>query len=915
ESPRIFATYRDGELSLGALDALLFAESDTPSSGLPTIDLAIIDGGALIETDIGDIGVFIEGEGPLDDGFSGNLALVAPGLGVEDCRAANVTAYGEFSTTGGAPRFKGPLRLRDAACGGADLASADIAADVSADAAFTKVSGDLNLASSSWAYAQNTAQDAKGSARFSVSQDALTVSHDFTFGRVETDLASISALRADGTLRSGKGFAQITWGAEVTGEGVDLASNVETTVAEARDASAGTLAEGLLAKLERNLQGTVRGASLTADVTWRMEGEAQGLVIPEARLLSGAGESVVALSRLAWGAGSADEAPRLAGNFLTGGTGLPEITGRIDQDETGAIALRLSMAEYSEGNDRLAIPGLQARQTTNGSWLFSGKVAASGAIPGGAITSLEVPLTGAYSSGSGLRLGSRCTDMRFASVVYYDLALEEQALRVCPVGRRAMLIYDGALEIDAQVDGIALTGELGGNDLRLNAARVMLGYPGGFELADLSAVIGEPDNAVHLTSAALSGSFDDGLNGTFENASAKLDAVPLDLSEMAGRWAYVDEALRVSQVALTLTELRDERARFEPLIARDASLALTGSDIAAQGTLRHPQSDARIADLTIRHDLSTAEGNALIDVPDVTFGDALSPEDLTYLAKGVIAFTEGSVKGSGEIAWTGDTIMSSGAFRTEGLNLAAAFGPVNGLKGEIRFSDLINLTTEPSQVITVASINPGIEALGGTVQFSLTDGQIVQVEDARWPFMGGELVMRPTTLRYGTDEEQEYTFVVTDLDAAKFIAQMELTNISATGTFSGTVPIIFNANGDGRIEGGLLRSQAPGGNVSYIGELTYEDLGAVSNFAFQSLKSLDYKAMRVELDGSLAGEIITRFQIDGVSQGEDASRNFITRRLSKLPIRFNINVRSENFYKLATMVRTFWDPEALPDPV
>ncbi|MEL6737518.1 MAG: hypothetical protein AAFO28_01200, partial [Pseudomonadota bacterium] len=365
ESPRVFATYRNGELSLGALDALLFAESDTPSSGLPTIDLAIIDGGALIETDFGDIGVFIEGEGPLDDGFSGTLALVAPGLGVEDCRAANVTAYGEFSTTGGAPRFKGPLRLRDAACMGADLASADIAADVSADAAFTKVSGELSLVSSSWAYAQNSAQGAEGSARFSVSQDALTVSHDFTFGRVETDLASISALRADGTLRSGKGFAQITWGAEVTGKGVDLASYVERTVAEARDASEGTLASGLLAKLERNLKGTVRGASLTADVTWRMEGEAQGLVIPEARLLSGAGESVVALSRLAWGAGSADEAPRLAGNFLTGGTGLPEITGRIDQDETGAIALRLSMAEYSEGNDRLAIPGLQARQTTN----------------------------------------------------------------------------------------------------------------------------------------------------------------------------------------------------------------------------------------------------------------------------------------------------------------------------------------------------------------------------------------------------------------------------------------------------------------------------------------------------------------------------------------------------------------------
>ncbi|MEM6858778.1 MAG: YdbH domain-containing protein [Pseudomonadota bacterium] len=915
ESPRVFATYRDGELSLGALDPLLFAESDMPSSGLPEIDLAIIDGGALIETDFGDVGVFIKGEGPLDDGFSADLALVAPGLGLENCLAASLTAFGELSTTKGEPRFKGPLRLRDAACGGADLASADFAVDVSTDPAFTTVSGDLNLASSSWAYAQDTAQSAKGSARFSVSQDALTVSHDLTFERVETDLASVGAVRADGTLRIGEGSSQTTWDAQVTGEGISPAAYVDSTIAEARNASEATLAAGLLAKLERNLKAATQGASLTGDVTYRLEDNAQSLVIPQARLISGAGETLVALSRFALGVRSADKAPRLVGNFLTGGTGLPEITGRMDQDETGAIALRLSMAEYSEGEDRVAIPGLQARQRANGSWLFSGKVAASGAIPGGAISSLEVPLTGSIGSSTGLRLGSRCTDIRVASLVSYDLAIEDQDLRVCPAGRQAILRYGNALEIDAQVNDLELTGEVGGSAFRLKGAQTTLSYPGDFNLADFSAVIGEPDNAVHLTSAALSGSFEDGVSGTFENASAKLDAVPLDLSEMAGRWAYDDETLRVSQASLTLTERGDERARFEPLIARDAVLSLSSSDIKAQATMRHPLSDMRIADLTIQHDLSTAKGAALLDVPEVTFGDVLAPEDLTYLAKGVIAFTEGTVIGSGQIEWTSDTVTSSGAFRTDNIDLAAAFGPVRGLKGEIRFSDLLNFTTEPSQVITIASINPGVEALAGTVQFSLTDGQIVEVEEARWPFMGGELVMRPTTLRYGIDEEQEYTFDITNLDAAKFIAEMELANLSATGTFNGTVPIIFNDNGDGRIEGGSLSSQAPGGNVSYIGELTYEDLGAVSNFAFQSLRSLDYKAMRVELDGSLAGEIITRFQIDGVSQGEAASRNFITRRLSKLPIRFNINVRSENFYKLATMVRTFWDPEALPDPV
>jgi len=72
--------------------------------------------------------------------------------------------------------------------------------------------------------------------------------------------------------------------------------------------------------------------------------------------------------------------------------------------------------------------------------------------------------------------------------------------------------------------------------------------------------------------------------------------------------------------------------------------------------------------------------------------------------------------------------------------------------------------------------------------------------------------------------------------------------------------------------------------------------------------------MSVGLGGDLAGEIVTSFNFDGVRQGAGTSRNFITRRLAKLPIRFRVNVRSENFYELATMVRSFWDADYLGDP-
>jgi len=120
--------------------------------------------------------------------------------------------------------------------------------------------------------------------------------------------------------------------------------------------------------------------------------------------------------------------------------------------------------------------------------------------------------------------------------------------------------------------------------------------------------------------------------------------------------------------------------------------------------------------------------------------------------------------------------------------------------------------------------------------------------------------------------------------------------------------VFFDAQGNGSINGGLLIARQPGGNIAYIGELVYEDMGEMANFAFQSLRSLDFRQMSVELNGELAGEIITKFQFDGVSQGEGAAENFITRRLARLPIRFNINVRSDSFSQLATVVRGYSDP-------
>ena len=179
--------------------------------------------------------------------------------------------------------------------------------------------------------------------------------------------------------------------------------------------------------------------------------------------------------------------------------------------------------------------------------------------------------------------------------------------------------------------------------------------------------------------------------------------------------------------------------------------------------------------------------------------------------------------------------------------------------------------------------------------------------------IGGRPILRDVDLNIGAKEERRYVFEIVGLEAAQFVSRFELENLNATGVFDGEITIVFDENGNGSIKGGTLVSRAPGGNVSYVGELTYEDLTPIANFAFDALRSLDYRQMTIGMDGPLTGEIVTRVRFDRVSQGAGAKQNFLTRRLAKLPIQFRVNIKAP-FYRLISSLKSLYDPSAVRDP-
>ena len=421
----------------------------------------------------------------------------------------------------------------------------------------------------------------------------------------------------------------------------------------------------------------------------------------------------------------------------------------------------------------------------------------------------------------------------------------------------------------------------------------------------------------------------------------RLAATPLDVTDATGRWRYASDRLTIDGASLKVSD-RADPPRFAPLVARDATLTLFANRIDAAATLRQPVTDREVAQVTIRHDLNAARGHADLAVGGLLFDDRLQPADLTTRALGVIANARGTVTGKGRIDWTAAGVTSGGRFATDKLDFAAAFGPVQGLSGSVEFTDLINLVTAPDQEVRIAALNPGIEVTEGTVRFQIEPGNRLLVKSASWPFLGGRLSLAPTTLNLGVSEARRYVLVIDGLDAARFVERMGLGNLSATGTFDGELPVVFSAAsttgqlgaavgtllgigtaqgaqaaqstpGSGRIVDGILKSRPPGGNVSYIGELTYRDLSPMANFAFQTLRSLDYQTMDIALNGNLEGEIITNVRFSGVKQGAGAKKNILTRAVTDLPIEMRVNIRAP-FYQLITSFKALYDPAFVKDP-
>ena len=909
-----------GKLRLGQIDRLLLPPSGKPFA-FPDFEVDIDRTRISLATSAGRVSLALRGRGKLSDGFRGRLAGSAPRIALgAGCRGTGVRANVALTIDRRSPHISGPVSAALVDCPASEIRAArlSIVVDARLPEALNRWRGGARLGIETLEVARGAASGLAGNVRFDGDADLTLGVLDVIAQRARFAEHSGRRLRFDGRYRVQPRQARIALLGDVALGDLALGRAIRAALTTTLLSAAGTPIE----PLGRAAASAVQRATQSIDLLGSLKlvhgprGGGARLQPLTARSASGARLAV------AGGEGLTYYWPqrllRIDGEASLQGGDFPIARIAFDQPRPGGpISGVLRVAPYAAGGARLALAPVRFSAGGGASTRIDTVVTLDGAFNDGRVEGLTVPVAGQLDGGGGFAFNKGCVTASWRFFKAAGLRLGPARIPLCPTGPG--LVYrqgSGPVLGGAEVRGPRFAGQLGQTPIAMAAANAhfTLGSPE-FSARDVAVRLGTAASLSELDLATLDGRFSlRGAGGTFTGARGDIGNVPLLLSGGKGDWQVVDGKVLVTG-GLTIADAAP-LPRFYPLRADAVRLTLIDNQIAASAVLNDPETGTKVSDLSIAHNLRDGTGGAVVDVPAIRFDRSFQPEELTRLTTGVVALVDGVVTGRGNIRWNRDGVTSDGRFSTDDLDLAAAFGPVTGIKGTIEFNDLLGLQTAPGQSIDIAEINPGILVQDGKLSYQLLPGQRVRIEGARWPYAGGELLLEETILELGKPAAKKLTFRIVGMDAALFVQQFEFENIAATGTFDGVIPMIFDERG-GRIVGGSLTSREGGGTLAYVGVLSDKALGTYGKLAFDALKSLRYTSMSVYLDGELDGEFLSRFTINGRNQSEKATG--ILKQITGLPFKFNIAIRGQ-FRALLATARSFNDPrdlikQSLPVPI
>ncbi|HEX2624065.1 MAG TPA: hypothetical protein VHM21_02310, partial [Sphingomicrobium sp.] len=657
----------NGKVSWGQIDKLMPPPSNKPFA-LPDFVLDIADSTISLSTPFGPVGFALSGNGKLSGGFSGHAAVVSPRIVPGRCAATDLRAFVAVSVVARHPHVEGPLTLSRFTCPASrfDIASPRFDAKAVFNESFSNVEGSGRMAIATLVAGANGLANFAGEITYKGSLQRVDgrVRLSAQKSRLATIYADRTRLNGAYHLDGQHGLFDLVGDYAADSGALDpsMLAGVTQPLAAAAKTPIGPVATSIGNALLRtahnfNSAGHIKVVNFPGGGAVRVaDADVVGPNGARARLSGGSGVTYY------WPAGGL----RIDSDIAMGGGGLPQGRVSLRQPRAGAPMTGVAdLAPYAANGQRLALSPIHFGPGPGGSTALSTVAELDGAFPNGRVQALRLPITGRIGRGGSFAFGTSCAVVSFNYLRMSTLQLGAARVPVCPIGGAIISKNPGgSVQANARFNAFVLNGRLGSSPLHLQTSGgQVIGQQ--FSFANLGLRLGRATSPVLFDANRLAGSFAGALHGNFAGATASIGKVPLQLSDGSGTWTYRNRDLSVNS-ALTVAD-RDPNPRFYPLRSDNVHFTLAGDMIRATGALRHPATGTVVTDVTIEHRLSTGAGHALLDVPGLTFGPNLQPDEITRLTEGVIALVNGTVTGHGRIDWSsGGEVTSSGDFSTAG---------------------------------------------------------------------------------------------------------------------------------------------------------------------------------------------------------------------------------------------------------
>ena len=292
---------------------------------------------------------------------------------------------------------------------------------------------------------------------------------------------------------------------------------------------------------------------------------------------------------------------------------------------------------------------------------------------------------------------------------------------------------------------------------------------------------------------------------------------------------------------------------------------------------------------TGEHDWRTQGGFLTFDTDTLLLKPGgFQPQVLFPVFADMMADARGALRATGVIDWKDGSIKSNGNVELIDIDFASLVGPVSGVNSQIQLGSLLPLATLTPQRIDIQQIDVGIDLFFGEFLFSLTaDGDVV-LEEAVWPWAGGEIGFDRAALIFD-ETPQDLNLFVRAVDLAEVFALLDVDGLTGTGVLQGKLPVRIEGGGITILDG-VLTSSEDGGILSYQGAVSVsadEDDG--SKLMFDALENFTYERLQVSISGRTTDDLKVAILLEGSNP----------QVLNGYP--FKINISTEG--PLAEMVR------------